>query len=213
MVAGQRRDCDRRPRQPVQRIRLPQDSRARARRRDAGAAAVPDRLRPRLRRPRASRLDHAGTVGRRPRRARRLCAGGCRLPPLRRQLHQQRARGPAGRCRLGRRGGRLRRRRPGHRRGVVERRPRDRSRRYVRHRDAERDAPGRAGARPVRPRAVRPRARLPRRRIAHRRRRHVRRSLHQPLARLRSRAHRLPVYPDGEARTDRRADDLRREGT
>ena len=195
--AGQRRHRDRRPRQSVQRLRLSEAAGARRRRPRSCRNRYLTRLRPRARRRRALRFDHAGasTSG--------IVVDRAIFAPkdtnyLRYVDSFTNATGEPRTIerRVGRRRRRLRRRRPGDRGDHIERRPHDRSRptRFVTvMQNAQRV--GRPDARSVGPRSVGARAR-------HRRppalltpnRRHVRRSVHRRLARLRSGAHRLRLH-------------------
>ncbi len=94
----------------------------------------------------------------------------------------------------------------------IERQPDDRPDRYLRHGHAECEARGRSGARSLRPWSVGACPGFARGGPVDGGRRHVRRPVREPVAWLRSRAHRLCVHADRASGPDRLADDVRREG-
>ena len=218
MGSGQRRHRDRRPRLPVQRLRLSEAAGSPARHDAARPQPVPDRLRAVdrrlgfLRRRRPLRLHDAAAARRHRRGARDFRAGRHRLPALLRQLHQRRRRGSPRRSRVGRRGRCLRRGRARRGGDDVERRSRHRRDRYVRDGDAERPPRRRSDARAVRTWTIGARARSPHR-PAERGRRHVRRSVFGSMARVRSGPSRVRLQVHPAPRTDDGARHLRRERT
>ncbi len=212
MVARQRRHRHRRPRQSLQRLRLSQAPTAPPRRLLGRAKSILARLRLDVRRRRAIRFDHAAVRG-----------GGCRGPrPLRpqrrqlssllRRLHQRVRRRAHRRGCVGRRHGRLRRRRQSCRCHDRQRRSPNRPGRQLHHRDAKRPGRRRSHGRPLGPRPLGPCAWIKNRRCAHGRRRHVRQPVRRQVARLRPGAHRLCLHAQAPTRPDRRAGHLCGEG-
>ncbi len=212
MVAGQRRHRHRRAVESFQRIRLPQAPGPFRRSHAARAKPVPPRIWTGVRRRGTVRFDHAGRSGRHRSRSRDLCAKGCELSSLPRQLRQ--CRGPAARCggRVGRRVRRLRRRRPRHGRHDVEWRPAHRPHRQLRHRHAERPARAERDGRSVRSRTVRARSRDAHPGSADEGRRHVLGPVRRSVAWLRPGARRVRLHLHGAAWSGRRTDDIRRQG-
>ena len=197
MGAGQRRHCHRRPGIPIQRLRLPEAPGPPPGRIDAGRQSVPARIRTRVRRARALRLDHADALWRHCRRAVHLRSAGRQLSSLRRQLRERRERRPRRERGLGWCGGRVRRRRSGGGCRDVERRSSNRSRRRLRDGHAEHATRGGSDAWPFGARPVGARPRFQSCGAAHESGRHVRGPVHRSVARLRSGPYRVCVHIHG----------------